>query len=149
MGLGPTRYRIDAVLVRAIKTEMERFDGWITWNGLLFDLPFIDDRLLIAGYPPLEKRFARGLDMMWHARTGKSRLSSSRLDWVAKALKCPIKKTDLDLVTWKDAEAEAIQRFKRGRAAYATIVAHCDADLEVTEWVYQHLKPRIQMISKR
>ena len=148
-GFGPNRYQIDEKVVKALKAEMEQYDGWITWNGLMFDLPLLDDRLLIAGERPLEKRFARGLDMMWHAKKGKSTLTSARLDWVAKALRCPIKKTDLDLVMWKDAEAEAIRKFREGKRAYQYIVEHCDADLDVTEWVYNRLKNRIQGISKR
>src|SRR6266581_2604447 len=49
----------DCGLSLALREEMERYDGWITWNGLLFDLPFIDDRLMLAGHDSLERRFAR------------------------------------------------------------------------------------------
>lgn len=148
-GVGGNRYTIDRKVVLSLRREMERYDGWITWNGLLFDLPFIDDRLMIIGERPLEKRFARGLDMMYHAKMGKSTFTSARLDWVARALKCPIRKTDLDLVVWKEAEAEAIRRFNQGRVAYNYIVDHCGVDLSLTEWVYYRLMPRIQNISKR
>lgn len=148
-GFGVGRLRIDSRLAILLRDEMEKFDGWITWNGLLYDLPFIDDRLMLSGADPLERRFARGLDMMWHAKMGKSTFQSARLDWVAKAFQCPFEKTALDLNTWKEAEAEAISRFKFGDKAYKYIVDHCLADLRVTEWVYERLKPRIQNISKR
>ena len=152
-GFGPNRYLIDRPLVRALRNRLADFDGWITWNGLLFDLPYIDDRLTICGEEPLPKRFARGLDVMWHAKIGKSTFQSARLDWVAKVLRCPFAKTDLDINQWKEAEAqaiaEALTHFKGGARSYDYIVDHCFADLDVTEWVYEKLKHRIQSISKR
>ncbi len=148
VGLTRGRLKIDKKLAVAIRDEMAKYDGWITWNGLMFDLPFLDDRLLFCDEDKPEKRFARGLDMMWHARMGKSRMTSSRLDWVAKVLGCPFQKTDLDLNLWKEAEAEAIRGFKTSDS-FKYIVKHCTADLEVTEWVYEKLKSRIQSVSKR
>ena len=141
--------RIDRRLCLKVRDEMEKFDGWITWNGLLFDLPFLDDRLTLCKEDPLERRFARGLDMMWHAAQGKSTFSSRRLDWVAKALGCPYRKTDLDLNVWREAQAEVLGRFRSGRKNYNTIVEHCRADLFVTQWVYERLKNRVVSISKR
>ena len=149
VGLGDTRYNLDKRLVRKLILRMNEFDGWITWNGLMFDLPWLDDRAMICGVEPPGKRFARGLDMMWHARQGKSTLTSSRLDWVAKSLKCPVEKTALNMNTWKDAEAEAIRRFRDGSFSYQYILEHCAADLEVTEFVYNKLKSRIQAIGRR
>lgn len=128
---------------------MEEYDGWITWNGLMFDLPYLDDRLMFCGERAIGKRFARGLDMMWHARMGKARMTSSRLDWVAKVMGCPYEKTGLNMNTWKEAEAEAFARFKQGHDNYDYIVDHCLHDLLVTEWVYEKLKHRVQTISKR
>lgn len=148
-GFGPDRYGRDRKVVAKLREHMLKYDGWITWNGLLYDLPYINDRLTINNYPLLEKRFARGLDMMWHAKLGKSTFTSARLDWVAKALKCPFHKTILDWIpTWQEAEEEAAHRFNQGRLYYNEVVSHCLADLDVTEWVYNKLKPRIQNISK-
>lgn len=148
-GFGPNRYNRDKKVVAKLREEMLKYDGWITWNGLLFDLPFVNDRLTINGLPLLEKRFARGLDMMWHAKMGKSAFASARLEWVADVLKCPYSKTILHWVpTWMEAEEEAAHRFAQGRANYDAVVTHCEADLVVTEWVFNKLKPRVQTISK-
>jgi uncharacterized protein YprB with RNaseH-like and TPR domain len=149
VGLGTSRYALDSRLVRRLIERMNEFDGWVTWNGLMFDLPWLDDRAMICGLDPPARRFARGLDMMWMARQGKSTFTSSRLDWVAKSLKCPIEKTALNMNTWKDAEAEAIRRFKGGSESYQYIVEHCAADLGVTEFVYEKLKPRIMNVGRR
>lgn len=152
-GFGPHRYNIDKRLIAVLRNKMNEFDGWITWNGLMYDLPYIDDRLTICGEEQLEKRFARGLDVMWHAKQGKSTFQSARLDWVAKVFKCPYQKTALDINEWKEAEAEAITEalahFTVGSSSYKYIVKHCLADLDVTEWVYEKLKHRIQSIGRR
>lgn len=141
------RLRIDKHLAAALKEEIEQYDGGIGWNSALFDWPLLNDRLMLTGSRALEKRFH--IDIMYAARMGKSTLTSSRLDWVAKALGCPYKKTALDLSTWKLAEAEAVNGFRHGSENYDYIVDHCREDIRVTEWVYERLKHRVQSISKR
>ena len=105
--------------------------------------------MMLCDERALGKRLARGLDMMWHARVGKARLTSSRLDWVAKVMGCPYKKTALDINVWKEAEAEALAHFTNRQSNYDYIIKHCLFDLKVTEWVYNKLKHRVQNISKR
>lgn len=146
-GVSGSRRTIDRNLAVALRDEIETYDGVIGWNSIMFDVPFLNDRLTLAGEDPLEKRFH--IDIMYMARMGKSVLTSSRLDWVSKALGVAERKTDLDLATWKDAEAEALGRFKAGRKAYQYIVSHCEKDLLVTEQVYERLKNRVQQIVKR
>lgn len=141
------RLRIDRKLAVAIRESLEKFDGYIGWNSALFDIPFLNDRLMLGTEDPVEKRFA--IDIMYAAKMGKAALTSARLDWVAKALGCPFKKTDLELNTWKEAEAEALAHFANGRKNYDYIVAHCAMDLDVTNWVYDRLKNRVQTISKK
>lgn len=141
------RLEIDCALIGTVRNELESFDGFIGWNSIMFDIPFINDRLMLNGYRPLEKRFH--IDAMYYARQGKSTFTSSRLDWVAKSLGVKARKTALDMNTWKMAEAEAIVGFKAGCENYEQIVTHNLADLDVTEQVYEKLKPRIGQISKR
>lgn len=137
---------IDEALALRLREELEKFDGWITWNGKLFDVPFLNDRLTLCGHDLLEKRFH--LDMMWFARMGQSRMKSSRLGWVAAQLGVKAKKTDLDIKTWKRASAEALRGFKGGKSNYQYIIDHNRADLYVTEGVYGRLKNRVQNIHK-
>lgn len=148
---GPARM-IDKFLALKIRDELEKYDGIITWNGIMFDIPFLNDRLLRANQRPLRKMFH--IDAMYYARQGMSRLKSSRLDWVAKWFRIPMSKTSLDITTWVDAYQEVIAwwatkgnlPFKR---AFKYIVEHCHKDLEVTEMVYNRLKPRIRRIQCR
>ena len=148
-GFGPTRRDKDRKLAVVIRNHAESFDGWITWNGLMYDLPFVDDRLTLTGENTLERRFARGLDIMWHAAMGKATFTSRRLEWVAKALGCPYKRSPLDIGLWKDAEAEVLANFSNGRENYDQVVAHNRGCLKYTLWCYNKLKPRITSISKR
>lgn len=141
---------LDAKLALALRDEVEKYDGIITWNGIMFDIPFLNDRLMLSGQDPVEKRFH--IDIMYQARQGKSRLTSSRLDWVSKQLDPDgekDRKTSLEMTLWKRAQAEALAQFGNGRKNYQYIVDHCKADLNVTEQVYERLKNRVQTISKR
>ena len=146
-GFGSSRLKLDAPLALAVRDAIEEFDGVVGWNSALFDWGFLSDRLLLAGARKISPRFH--IDIMYAARMGKSTFTSSRLDWVARALGCPFKKTSLDMSCWKEAEAEAILHFRRGHKAFDYIVDHCREDLKVTEWVFERLKGRVQTISKR
>ena len=146
VGTSEGRLRIDHKLAVAIKHELEKYDGWITWNGKMFDVPFLNDRLMFCGENPVEKRFH--IDVMYYARMGQAAMTSSRLDWVAKAMGCPFRKTELDMNTWSEAAAEAVKEFKRGKRNYSYILAHNRADLDVTAWVYWRLKNRVRNINK-
>ena len=39
----------DKELVIAIRDELETYNGIVTWNGKMFDLPFINARLMFHG----------------------------------------------------------------------------------------------------
>jgi len=155
---------IDKHLVCATLDELERYDGYVTWNGLMFDIPMLDDRATMAGRKIHETRFH--CDAMYLASWGKSRMQSRRLDWVAKQLGCPFVKTQLDINVWQDAIAESLlyanvggsldqldkelsSRFKVGHKNYDYIVEHCLEDLKVTEWVFGRLKNRMRSMIKR
>ena len=137
---------IDSALVKAVKHEIETYDYVLGWNSILFDVPFLNDRLLFSGQLPIQRMFHT--DLMYLARLGKSTMTSSRLDWVARKLNLPVTKTALDINTWKRAEAEAMLGFTRADN-YRKIVEHNRRDLLVTERVYQAMKPRIMTIQKR
>lgn len=44
----------DSRLVVAVRDELEQADLWVTWNGKLFDVPFLNARLLKAGERPVQ-----------------------------------------------------------------------------------------------
>lgn len=137
--------RLDENLALAIRDELEKYDGWIGWNSKMYDIPFLDDRLLLTDHSPVERRLHA--DVMYFARQGQARLSSSRLDWVSKVLDVPGRKTELDINVWKRAAAEALGGL-RERDNFDLVIKHCLADIKVTEQVYERLKPRIRNLHK-
>lgn len=146
-GFKQGRYARDAKLAVAIRDEIEKYDIIVTWNGIMFDVPFLNNRLLAAGERILKQMWH--IDVMYQARQGKSCLSSSRLDSVARWLNCPLQKTSLDLNLWMEAADEAASHFAHGSKNYDYITKHCDVDLRITEFVYDHFKPFIRQIQRR
>lgn len=137
---------IDRNLAVAVAKELHKYDIWITQNGKMFDVPYLNDRLIIGRRPILDKHWH--IDIMYYSRAGMSRLSSSKLDWVSRVLNVGARKTPLDLKVWKLAEREAIGKFRDGRRNYDKVVHHCLRDLDVTEAVFERVKPKIRSISR-
>lgn len=135
---------IDADLAVALRDKLEGVTLWQGWNSRLFDIPHLNDRLLLAGEREIVKKLHA--DFMWFAAKGQSCLTSRRLDWVARALNCPVEKTALDLRVWKLAGLEALSRFKKGHENYDQVVKHCKHDIIVTEWVADRLWPRVRNV---
>lgn len=46
----------DQKLVREAKEMLEKADCWVTYYGKMFDVPFLNTRLLKWGFDPIEKR---------------------------------------------------------------------------------------------
>jgi len=151
-GFGPSDAHLDEKVVLALRAEMERFDGWITWYGLMFDLCFIDDRLMLCNHSPLERRFARGLDMMYQASWGKGTFERRSLEHVAYHLGYPGKtahRVPLSKTIGEEAKKEAKSRFKNGRKFYDIVLKHNEGCVAMTAFAYERLKPRIVTVSKR
>jgi len=143
------RKQIDLKVVGALREEMNKYDGWITWNGLGFDLPFIDDRLLIHGLPRLERRFARGLDAMWHAKMFKSMFQGASLENVSIGLGyAGDVRVPMNQSTFTRAKDEALEGFAKGSVHFDRLERHNAGCIRLTEFCYEKLKPRIQNISR-
>lgn len=144
------KFKVDRRLALRLRDEIERYDGWITWNGIMYDIPYLDDRCLLSGRDgedrdPHEKRWH--IDIMYQARQGKSCMTSSRLKWVEDQLGLEHRKTDLELSIWKMAEAEALLGTYGDNYLY--VVEHALMDVEVEREAYELLKNRVQSMCKR
>jgi uncharacterized protein YprB with RNaseH-like and TPR domain len=141
-----TGLEVDKKLAIAIRDELRGFNIVAGWNSKKFDVPFLNDRLMLAG----ESEFTAQMhvDMMYYAGAFQGRMKSRRLDWVARQLELPVQKTALDIRTWLKAEREALDYFRHGHKAFDSIVHHCVKDLEVTEMVYKALSPRVRNIHR-
>ncbi len=128
----------DSKLVAAIRDQIEAFDTWITWNGILFDVKFLKGRLLKANERLPEPRFH--LDGMWIIRTNCR--MSSKLDNVAKFLDLPEQKTPISWEVWQRAMAGH-------RESLDNVVIHCEADVRTTYETMRRLKQYVKQLPRR
>ena len=132
----------DAKLAVAIRDRLEEADIIIGWNSILYDVPFINARLVAAGERPVrvgEKYGSHHLDLMYYAGGQSMRLPGRRLDTVAKFFHCDNQKTPLTPEVWAEAATG-------DKEAMAEVVAHCEADIKVTREVFKHLAPFVKKI---
>lgn len=127
----------DSELVNVFARELEKYDGeWVSWNGKLFDIPFMNARLLKGG-----KEVVRGdrvhVDLMYYSKGSAARIGTSRLAGVQDFFKTGNSKTPLDFDTWNMAIAG-------DHRAILKVGEHCEADVLVLRDVYEHLKPLIR-----
>ena len=125
----------DSGLAVAIRDELERYDEWVSWNGKLFDVPFLNARLLRAGQAPLRKDRIH-VDLMYYAKGQFTRLGSARLENVSRFFRTENNKTPLTPELWALASAGSTH-------ALEEIVEHCEADVLVLRDVYSHLKAHL------
>ena len=125
----------DSGLAVALRDELEKYDEWVSWNGKLFDVPFLNARLLRAGEAPLRKDRIH-VDLMYYAKGQFTRLGSARLENVSRFFRTGNAKTPLTPEVWALASAG-------DKAALEEIVEHCQADVLVLRDVYSHLKAHL------
>jgi len=101
-----------------IRDRLEQFDYAVSYNGLRFDLPYLNTRLLKHGERPLKP--LRHVDLIWTARSAL-RLHSNRLQVVGQTMLGVSGKTNLDGDIWGAASVG-------DKAALAYIIEHCEAD---------------------
>lgn len=130
----------DGPLVQAISEELSRWDIWTSWNGKLFDAPFLNARLLKAGHPPLRKDRMH-LDLMYYAKGGFMRMGSARLQSVSQFFNTPNAKSPLTFETWELA-------MSGDEKALDYIVEHCEADVLVLRDVFRHLKSHVTILHR-
>lgn len=129
----------DSKLVKALAKSMEEATCWIGWNSKMFDVAFINTRLMHAGLPPLEKRMH--IDLMWYARRPNMALHSSRLESVMDFLHLENRKSKVDPEIWVEAKA-----LKPKAMEY--VVTHCKADTYALKEAFEYLKPFIGTIHR-
>jgi uncharacterized protein YprB with RNaseH-like and TPR domain len=130
----------DSKLAVAVRDELETADIIISWNGILFDIPFINSALALVGERPVqvgERYGSRHLDLMYYAGGQSLRGGSRKLDNVAKFFSCNNQKTALSGPQWQDAAAG-------DKEAINYIVEHCEADVRVLRDVFWHLAPHVK-----
>lgn len=125
-----TRRSDDRDTVRAIVTELDKYDIWIAHNGAKFDVSFLRTRLARWGLQPLPSK--KLLDPVMLARN-KLRMSYNSLEKIADLLGVNTK-TPVRGETWVRAALDG------DREAMDLVVEHCVEDVKVLEKVVEALK---------
>ena len=129
----------DYSLAVDLRDEIERYNLIVTWNGKMFDIPFLNARLLFHRERPVAPQFH--VDLMYYAGYSANRIGSKRLISVQQFLQLPHEKTALDWEVWK--------RAARGDpSAMSSVVTHCEADVTVLAEAWPRLLPYVKNIHR-
>lgn len=128
--------------LRELARNFNDVDILLTWNGIMFDIPLINARLLRHRMPPLPQVFH--VDLMWQHK--KLRTRGHRLEGAIKDLNIATKKFDVTGERWQQA---ADTGHPHSKLAFESIVRHCQHDVRATLEVGERLKPLLRNIYKR
>lgn len=129
----------DSKLCVALRDELEKYNAVITWNGKMFDVPFLNARLARAGERLYKPQFH--IDAMYYARGTSLRIGSSRLVNVQKFFDLGESKTEISWEQWQRAAGG-------NRAAMDEVVVHCEQDVKVLAQAYWRLLPQIANVHR-
>lgn len=128
----------DKALLEKVAVELSKYQVWVTFYGKMFDIPFINSRLLLNKLPPLSKN--HHVDMYWviKSRTALSRRNQAHLlEW----LETPSKKMSVSPNVWAHMAAQPTESLKILRE-------RCASDVTGLEAMYKRTKHLIQEITR-
>jgi uncharacterized protein YprB with RNaseH-like and TPR domain len=131
----------DKGLVVWLRDELEKYDILVGWYGSMFDLPFINAKLLEYGERPV--RDIMFLDPCFKTRGGRYgiKVGSSKLKNVAKFFSTATQKPEVEWSTFKLAAIGDPE-------ALAEVVVRCDDDTKAMREIVHHLKPMIRTLHR-
>ena len=131
----------DAGLLEWLRDELEKYDILIGWYGTMFDLPYINAKLVEHGMTVMRDKMF--LDPCFKTRGGRYglKVGSSKLKNVAKWLNTPHQKPEVEWNTFRkasfgDPESVAIVRDR------------CESDCRAMRDIFQHIKQVIRAIHR-
>ena len=130
----------DSALAEWTRDELEKYDILVSWNGKLFDKPFINARLMRGMLLPV-RQDKMHIDLMYYATGQFVRIGSKKLDNVAKFFQVENQKT---AISWEDWALAATG----DDAALEQVMVHCDADVLVLRDVFARLKPLLTIVHR-
>lgn len=130
----------DGELVKQITKHIadEEIDILVTYNGSMFDVPFLKTRSMLTDINLRENFTFKHVDLYWISRKNL-KTHDHKLDTVARYLKCKVNKTHIDPEHWNRA-------MTGHKESLDYIVDHCVKDVIVLEEVYEKEKPFIKQI---
>ena len=128
----------DKALLKQVAAELEKYPVWVTFYGKMFDVPFVNSRLLVNGLPPLPKH--HHIDMYWviKLQTALSRRNQAHLlEW----LNAPSKKMSVSPNVWAEMAAQPTESLK-------ILKERCESDVTGLEAMYEKTKHLIREITR-
>lgn len=128
----------DKQLLKDVAAELEKYPVWVTFYGKMFDVPFINSRLLVNGLMPLPKH--HHIDMYWviKLQTALSRRNQAHLlEW----LEADSKKMSVSPNVWSSMPYNPDESLK-------TLRERCESDVQGLEAMYEKTKHLIREISR-
>lgn len=126
----------DIRLIKDIRDKIATADILVTYNGVRFDIPFLQARLLKQELQCLPK--IKHIDLFYLAKF-KLKIHSNSLDSLAKHLGCSVAKTHISGEHWTRAMTGQ-------KSSLDYIVRHCVKDVQVLEEVFERTKGLIEFI---
>lgn len=123
-------HRFDKDLLAHVGKELSNADAWITYNGIQFDVPFLQTRLLKHGLPPLPP--IPHIDLYYLVKH-KLKLHRSALATVTEFYNLEHRKTAVNFDTWFDAQMGQPKAMKQ-------VIEHCKLDVLVLKEAYLKLR---------
>ena len=133
-----TRPGRDKKLLKDVAEVMEEYAVWCTFYGKLFDIPFINSRLLVNNLPPLPKH--HHIDMYWVVKS-RTRLSRRNQGHILSWLETPQDKMAVSPNVWANLASDYDEHIK-------TLVARCESDVIGLEAMYERVKHLIGEITR-
>jgi len=132
----------DKSLAMAWRNSLEDYDIAVTWNGIRFDVPFLETRC--RRWSLKSPAIPRHKDLLYTARY-KMRLHANKLDDVAEHLqierKYHVKKTRMEPERWTMA-------LGGHKPSYNYIITHCQNDVKVLACIWEEIKHLVTNIGE-
>jgi len=128
----------DKALLKLVAAELAKYPVWVTFYGKMFDIPFLNSRLLVNGMPPLPKN--HHVDMYWviKSQTALSRRNQAHLlEW----LEADSKKMSVSPNVWATMAANPSTSLR-------TLRSRCESDVCGLEAMYEKTKHLIREITR-
>lgn len=129
----------DKALAVALRDKIESYHMIVSWNGKMFDIPFLNSRLMFHNERPVRPQFH--LDLMWYMAGSSNRVGSRKLMSAQQFFRIPETKTSLDWEVWKRA-------MKGDTKAMKEVTHHCEIDVTVLAKAYWRLIPFVSTIHR-
>lgn len=128
----------DKQLLRDVAKELEKYSVWVTFYGKLFDIPFINSRMLYHGLPLLPKKHHIDMYFVVKSRTHLSRRNQGHiLSWLGT----PEEKMSVSSSIWAELAVKTPSKLK-------ILKERCESDVIGLQAMYEKAKYAINEVTR-